>query len=59
MFIKCELVKAKTIVDWQIKEHMHDSFVHTIKELQVNDSTSQAPINPNKPFHLNWVTLPY
>jgi hypothetical protein len=37
---------------------MHDSFVHIIKELQGSDSTSQAPINPNRPLHSNWVILP-
>jgi hypothetical protein len=46
-------MKAKTIVDWQTEEHMRDSFVHTIKELQGSDSTSQTPINPNGPLHSN------
>ncbi len=37
---------------------MRDSFVHIIKELQGSDSTSQAPNNPNRPLHSNWVVLP-
>ncbi len=36
---------------------MCDSFVHTIRELQDGDSTSQASINSNKPLHSNWVGL--
>jgi hypothetical protein len=32
-----ELVKAKIGVDWQTKKQMHDSFIHTIKELHGND----------------------
>jgi hypothetical protein len=27
-------VKAKTTADWQIDEQLHDSFIHTIEELQ-------------------------
>jgi hypothetical protein len=38
VFRKCEPMKAKKIVDWQTKEKMCDSFVHTIKELQDGDS---------------------
>jgi hypothetical protein len=30
---KHESMKAKALVDWQTKEQMHDSFVHTIREL--------------------------
>jgi hypothetical protein len=33
-------MKAKIVIDWQTKEHMCDFLVHTIKELQGNDSTS-------------------
>jgi hypothetical protein len=33
MFKKCELMKVKTIVDWQIEKQTCDSFVHIIKEL--------------------------
>jgi hypothetical protein len=36
---------------------MRDSFVHTIRELQDGDSTSQALINLNKPLHSNQVGL--
>jgi len=35
---------------------MHDSFVHTIKELQGSDSTSQVDLNG--PLHSNWANLP-
>lgn len=37
VFRECEPVKAKTTADWQTKEQMCDSFVHTIKELQDGD----------------------
>jgi hypothetical protein len=37
---------------------MHDSFVHTIRELQGSDSTSQTLINLNGPFHSSWASLP-
>jgi hypothetical protein len=37
---------------------MFDSFVHTIRELQGNDSVSQAPIEINEPLHSNWASLP-
>jgi hypothetical protein len=46
----CELVKEKTIVNWQTKEQMHDSFIHTI-ELHGNDST---PIDLNGSLDSNW-----
>ncbi len=36
---------------------MHDSFVHTIRELQGSDSTSQASNDLNGPFHSNWASL--
>jgi len=36
---------------------MFDSFVHIIKELQGNDSISQAPIEFNEPLHSNWAGL--
>jgi hypothetical protein len=36
---------------------MRDSFIHTIRELQDGDSTSQALINLNKPLHSNQVSL--
>ncbi len=54
---ECHNYEAKVIVDWQIKEHMRDSFVHIVKELQGNDSISQAPIELNKPLHSNWANL--
>jgi hypothetical protein len=37
---------------------MRDSFVHTIKELQGNDSTSQVLVDLNGPLHSNWASLP-
>jgi hypothetical protein len=37
---------------------LHGSFVHTIRELQGSDSTLQASVDLNKPFHLNWASLP-
>jgi hypothetical protein len=36
---------------------MFDYLVHTIKELQGNDSISQAPIEMNEPLHSNWAGL--
>jgi hypothetical protein len=53
-----ESVKAKTTIGWQIEEWIHDSFVHTIRELQGSDSISQATIELNRPLHSNWVGLP-
>jgi hypothetical protein len=46
-------VKAKTTIDWQTKEQMHESFVRTIKDLHGSESISQARIEFNGPFHLN------
>jgi hypothetical protein len=37
---------------------MRDVFVHIIKELQGNDSISQATIELNGAFHSNWVGVP-
>jgi hypothetical protein len=37
---------------------MHDYFVHIIKELQGNDSTSQVLVDLNGPLHSNWIDLP-
>jgi hypothetical protein len=50
-------MKAKETTDWQTKEWMHDSFVHTIRELQGNDLISQSLIEFNKLLHSNWVGL--
>jgi len=33
VFRKREPMKAKVTIDWQNEEHMHDSFVHTNREL--------------------------
>jgi hypothetical protein len=57
IFREHEPVKAKTTIDWQTKEQMCDSFVHTIKDLHAGDSKSQAPIDLNGMFHSNWVGL--
>jgi hypothetical protein len=45
------------LIDKLTEEHMRDSFVHTIKELQGSNSISQAPIELNIPFHSNWASL--
>jgi hypothetical protein len=37
---------------------MHDSFVHTFRELWGSDLVSQEPIEFNKPLHSNWAGLP-
>jgi hypothetical protein len=57
VFRELEPVYAKVATNWQSEEHMRDSFVHIIRELQGSDSISQAPIEFNEPFHLNWVGL--
>ncbi len=51
-------MKAKSTIGWQIEEWIHDSFVHTIRELQGSDSISQETIELNRPLHSNWVDLP-
>jgi hypothetical protein len=48
-----ELMKTKTIVDWQTEKHMCDSFIHIIRELQGSDSISQTIIEFNGPLHSN------
>jgi hypothetical protein len=50
-------VKAKATTNWQTKEQLHDSFIHTIRELQGSDLTSQAFVDLNIPLHSNWASL--
>jgi len=52
-----EPMKAKVEANWQIEKQMHDYFVHTIKELQGNDSTSQVLVDRNGPRRSNWAGL--
>ncbi len=57
VFKECELVKEKAVIDQQTEEQLRDSFIHTIRELQGSDLTSQTFVNLNGPLHSNWVGL--
>jgi hypothetical protein len=49
---ECELVKAKTTIDWQIEEQMHFFWsILYIRELL------QTHVDINRPLHSNWASL--
>ncbi len=41
MFKGRELIKAKGIEDWQQEEHLQDSFIKTIRQLQHSKAEKQ------------------
>ncbi len=55
MFKEREPVKAKGAKDWQQEEHLWDSFIETIRQLQHNGAKNQPTTINEGLLQSNWL----